>query len=101
MSNAIKFRSDKPPVINLKGQIDQEYITVSIEDNGIGIAEDRFNQIFLPFKRLHSSEEIEGSGIGLALVKKILESVNGEVWLESTPGAGSTFYVKLRLAKQD
>jgi light-regulated signal transduction histidine kinase (bacteriophytochrome) len=67
---------------------------VRVEDNGIGIASDQLENIFAVFRRLHSAEEYEGTGIGLAICRKIVQHHRGEIWAESN-GNGSTFHVKL------
>ena len=67
------------------------------EDNGIGIEAQYLDQIFGTFKRVNNSDELEGSGIGLAIVKKLVERHRGTVSVASTPGVGSTFYVTLQM----
>jgi len=98
ISNAIKFRKpDEPPKIHVSCQIDKEnneYI-FSVADNGIGIEKEYKDKIFEVFKRLHAMGKYEGTGIGLSVVKRIIEQYNGRIWLESKLGEGSTFYFSL------
>lgn len=98
ISNAIKFRkSDEPPKIHVSCQIDKEnneYI-FSVADNGIGIEKEYKDKIFEVFKRLHAMGKYEGTGIGLSVVKRIIEQYDGRIWLESELGMGSTFYFTL------
>jgi light-regulated signal transduction histidine kinase (bacteriophytochrome) len=70
----------------------QDGWTFIIKDNGIGIAKEYQDSVFRMFKRLHTKSEYEGTGIGLAHCKKIVELHNGNIWVESTPGEGSVFY---------
>ncbi len=93
ISNAIKFRKkDVPPEIRIRAEKANEKWTFSVSDNGIGIASDHFDRIFNMFQRLHTNQEFEGSGIGLANCKKIVELHHGEIWVESKLGQGTTFY---------
>ena len=94
IGNAIKYRKlDEPPKINISYQIDEqnnEYV-FSISDNGIGIEEQYLDRIFKIFQRLHTIEDYKGTGIGLAVVKRVIERHGGRIWAESEPGKGSTF----------
>ena len=92
ISNAIKYRSQKIPKIHISSQ-KQDYLwQFSVKDNGIGIKPDYYEQVFQIFRRLHTQEEYEGTGIGLAITKRIIERHNGDMWVESEPGKGSTFH---------
>lgn len=96
ISNAIKFhKPDAPPEINITAKRQNGHYEFSVSDNGIGIDETYHSKIFVVFKRLHKKDEYDGTGIGLAHCKKILEHHNGDIWVESTPGEGSTFFFTL------
>jgi signal transduction histidine kinase len=97
LSNAIKFRKkDMKPVIEISATEKQSVWLFSIEDNGIGVEKEKFEKIFEIFARLHSQETYEGTGIGLAICKKIVERNGGEIWLKSQEGKGSTFYFTIK-----
>ncbi|MFZ3264260.1 MAG: ATP-binding protein [Terriglobales bacterium] len=91
IGNAIKFRASKPPVIRIAAGLAAREWLFSISDNGIGIAPEQADLIFVIFKRLHTCAEYPGSGIGLSICKKIIEYHGGRTWVESEPGRGSTF----------
>lgn len=96
ISNAIKFQSPgTAPVVKIEAQLTGLRWRFSVKDNGIGIAQEHLEQIFQIFKRLHSAEEYAGTGIGLAMCKKIVELHAGEIGVESAPGQGSTFWFTL------
>jgi len=93
ISNSIKFRrKDVSPEIKITVVKKTGYWQFAVQDNGIGIEEKFRDRIFIIFQRLHTRSEYEGSGIGLAHVKKIVELHGGKIWIESEPGKGSTFY---------
>ncbi len=99
ISNAIKFvPEDRRPQVHIGAERADGWWRFSIEDNGPGIAEDQRDRIFMIFQRLHTSDEVEGQGIGLAICKKIVERHGGEIWIESTEGDGSTFFFTLQAA---
>ena len=101
IGNGIKYRKKEvSPVIKISSQMNSFEIKMRIEDNGIGIDEKYKDQIFEMFKRLHSKEEYEGSGIGLAVCKKIIELYGGEISLHSVLGEGSAFTIKLPLERR-
>jgi light-regulated signal transduction histidine kinase (bacteriophytochrome) len=92
ISNAIKYRRDESPKIHISAKKDDKYWEFSVKDNGIGISGKHLEKIFTIFQRLHTHEEYEGTGIGLAIVQKIVHQHNGEIWAESELGKGTTFY---------
>ena len=93
IANAIKFRRPEvSPKISISAHKDHHKWTFEVSDNGIGINNKNKELIFVLFQRLHDRHEYEGMGIGLANCKKIVELHNGNIWVESTPGRGSTFY---------
>ena len=95
ISNAIKFRRELTPLVRIGAQATQAGWTFSIADNGIGIEQEYFDYIFVAFKRLHTHDSYPGSGVGLAICKKIIERHGGSMWLESEVGSGTTFYFSL------
>ena len=94
LGNGLKYyRKGVPPVITVRGRVvNGNMVRIEVQDNGIGIEEQYCANIFGMFKRLHSREDYEGSGIGLAVCKKIVERHGGEIGVESNPGMGSTFW---------
>ncbi|MEO5348694.1 MAG: ATP-binding protein [Magnetococcus sp. YQC-3] len=92
LGNALKFRKpDSDPEIRLEAAQEGNHWLIRVTDNGIGMAENHLQQIFQPFKRLHSNKEYPGSGLGLSIVKKTVERHGGSVQVSSIPGQGSTF----------
>jgi PAS domain S-box-containing protein len=91
VSNALKYQGQDPPDIRISVRETDDGAVFSVADNGLGIEPRHYERIFMIFKRLHSMQEYSGTGIGLAICKKIVERHNGELWVESTPGQGSTF----------
>ena len=98
IGNAIKFRGSGPPAIHVSASKRGMEWVFSVADNGIGIAPEHAEIIFAVFKRLHTRAEYPGSGIGLAICKKIIERQGGKIWVESQPGKGSTFKLTIPAA---
>lgn len=92
IGNAIKFRGKDAPQVHVSARPDEEVWVFSVRDNGIGIDPQFYDRIFTIFQRLHGRDKYPGTGIGLAVAKKIVERHGGRIWLESSPGKGTTFY---------
>ncbi len=90
--NAIKYRSAEPPRIHLSAWREDHAWIFSVRDNGIGIAPKYYKRIFEIFRRLHNQQEYPGTGIGLAVCRRVVHGHGGNLWLDSSPGNGSTFY---------
>jgi PAS domain S-box-containing protein len=98
IGNAIKFRGEAPPQILVDARRERDRWVFSVKDNGIGIDPQYAERIFQMFQRLHERGKYEGSGIGLAIVKRIVERHGGQIWVESARGAGTTFFFTLPAA---
>ncbi len=96
IGNAVKFRHPhRPPNVTLTCEEKQDEWLLCLSDNGIGIESQYFDKVFRIFQRLVSKDDYEGTGIGLAICKKIVEHMGGRIWLDSTPGEGTSFYIAL------
>lgn len=96
IENGIKFNASETPKITIDHQDKDDHYEVTVSDNGTGIDERFKNLIFEPFKSLRSKSEFRGSGLGLSICRKIVESHDGEIWLKSKLGQGSTFHITLQ-----
>jgi light-regulated signal transduction histidine kinase (bacteriophytochrome) len=96
ISNALKFRSAAPPRIHIWAQREGDSWRFAVRDNGIGLDPAQADRIFQVFQRLHTRNEYSGTGVGLAICKKIIEQHGGRIWVESAPGQGATFFFTLK-----
>ncbi len=95
IGNSVKFHGEAPPRVRVSARAEGCAYVLSVSDNGIGIDPAYAERIFLIFQRLHGKREFPGTGIGLALCKKIVEHHGGRIWVESAPGRGATFHFSL------
>ncbi len=98
LGNALKFRAEAPPLIRVQARPERDQWVFSVQDNGIGIDLRHADRIFQMFQRLHERGRYDGSGIGLAIAKRIVERNGGRIWVESRPGEGSSFHFTLQAA---
>ena len=96
ISNAVKFRREETPQVHISARKEERDWIISVQDNGIGIPPEQVDTIFEVFRRLHARDEYPGTGVGLAIAKKIVERHGGDIWLDSTLGLGTTFYFSVR-----
>ena len=92
IGNALKFRGTEPPRIRVSAKQGAREWTFEVKDNGIGFDMQYAEKIFMMFQRLHTRAEYQGTGIGLAIVKKIVERHGGQIWAESEEGKGTSFF---------
>lgn len=100
IGNAIKFRGEEKPEIHIRSAENTKEYILSVKDNGIGMEQEYTDKIFIIFQRLHNRTKYEGTGIGLAICKKIVEQHEGRIWVESQSGEGSTFYFAIPKEKK-
>jgi signal transduction histidine kinase len=110
LGNAVKYNKSANPWVEVAATTESgaaspenalddhldPYTVIAIKDNGIGIDPEFHKTIFQLFRRLHAHDEYEGTGVGLAICNKIVQAHGGRIWVESSPGVGSTFYIRLR-----
>ena len=99
IENGLKYNQEDNKIIKVSVKETQSNILLSVKDNGIGIQEEYHDQIFSMFKRLHTNHKYEGTGLGLAICKKIVDNLNGKIWLKSEEGKGTTFFIELPKAE--
>jgi light-regulated signal transduction histidine kinase (bacteriophytochrome) len=100
IGNGIKYRNKRRPEIRVDARLNGNEWVFSVQDNGIGIEPQYFERIFQMFQRLHTRKDYSGTGIGLAICRKIAERHGGKIWVESQPGQGSTFLFTIPQAEK-
>jgi light-regulated signal transduction histidine kinase (bacteriophytochrome) len=92
IANSLKFRASAPPVVAIEAFASEGEWQIEIRDNGIGLEDQYANKIFDMFQRLHTRQQYPGTGVGLAICKKIVEKWGGKIWVKSRPGSGASFF---------
>jgi signal transduction histidine kinase len=95
LSNALKFTDTEAPRVNIRSEAENGHVKFAVSDNGIGIQQADLHKVFQIFRRLNTRKDYPGTGIGLAICKKIVDRHHGRIWPESEPGKGTTFYFTL------
>ena len=97
ISNALKYsKKNHSCKIHIAAKDLNEYWQFTVADNGIGIAKEYFDKIFIIFQRLHNKDEFSGTGMGLAVTRKIIENMGGKIWVESEVGKGAAFHFTIK-----
>lgn len=98
VANGVKFRGDRDPIVSVSAQTTNGLVQVVVSDNGIGIAPEDIDKVFKAFHRGHARDNYEGSGIGLAICRKVVDQHHGKIWVESELDRGTSFYFTIALA---
>jgi signal transduction histidine kinase len=101
VSNGVKFKGERDPVVIVDCEKKEDRYVFSVKDNGIGISKENQEKVFEMFRRLHTREEYEGTGIGLAICKRIVKLWGGDIWIESIEGEGTTFFFTFPIAVEE
>src|SRR5206468_7364271 len=101
IANAVKFHGPDPPVVRIDVRRDDGFWEFSCADNGLGIGPEYAERIFAIFQRLHAKEVYPGTGIGLAMCRKIVEGHGGRIWLDTDPPEGACFRFTLPISEED
>ncbi|WP_374571146.1 ATP-binding protein [Phenylobacterium sp.] len=99
--NGLKYNESKTPIVIITTEVSHDACVIKVEDNGIGIEQEYFDEIFKPLARLHNNSEYPGSGLGLTLARKALTAQGGAIWCRSEVGIGSEFFVRMPLARPE
>ena len=100
ISNALKFHGEAPPEVHVSARQEDGQVVFSVADHGIGIEPQYAERIFLLFQRLHGKKDYPGTGIGLAICRKIIDRHGGKIWVDSQPSHGTTFYFTIPATSQ-
>ena len=101
ISNGFKFKGEAPSLVEVSCRTFDNHYEFQVRDNGIGISKKYQEQIFIIFKRLHTRDKYEGTGIGLAVCKKVVKNHGGKIWIESEEGKGTTMFFTIKKANND